>query len=163
MKHLIVGIDPGKTAAIACLDLDGNVAKLATGRFAGLQWFVDVLKETGLPVVVACDKQRADSLVEKLAAIFDAVLFVPETDISVDKKKNLTARRFSNPHERDALAAAATAYNAYAGKLRQAGRIAREKNAEAERIKALVIKKYSVDEAITSRSAGRRFVRGMRG
>ncbi len=163
LKHLIVGIDPGKTAAIACLDLDGNVAKLATGRFVGLEWFVDTLKETGLPVVVACDKRRPDSLVEKLAAIFDAVLFVPQTDISVMKKKDLTAHRFANPHERDALAAAATAYNAYAGKLRQAERIGREKGAEVEMVKAMVIKKYSVHEAISSRSAGRRFVRGMRG
>lgn len=163
MKHLIVGIDTGKTAALACLDLDGNVAKLATGRFMGLQWFVDTIKETGSPVMIACDKKRPDSLVEKLAAIFDAVLFVPQSDISVMKKKDLTARRFSNLHERDALAAAATAYNSYSSKLRQAERIAREQNAEADRIKAMVIKKYSVYEAVTNRNAGRRLVRSMHG
>ena len=163
MKHLIVGIDTGKTAAIACLDLDGNVARLATGRFAGLQWFVDTIKETGLPVMIACDKKRPDSLVGKLAAIFDAVLFVPQTDISVMKKKNLTSHNFANLHERDALAAAATAYNAHAGKLRQAERIAKEKEVEVDRVKAMVIKKYSVYEATTNRNAGRRLVRSMHG
>jgi predicted RNase H-like nuclease (RuvC/YqgF family) len=163
LKHLIVGIDPGKTAAIACLDLDGNVIKLATERFAGLQWFVSTISQAGLPVVIACDKKRPDSLVERLAAIFDAVLFVPQTDISLIKKKNLTARRFSNPHERDALAAAETAYNSYSGKLRQAERLAREGAAEIDRVKALVIKKYSVDEAMSNRNAGRRLVRSMHG
>ncbi|MCL5239705.1 MAG: DUF460 domain-containing protein [Candidatus Marsarchaeota archaeon] len=159
MKHLIVGIDPGKTAAVACLDLDGNVAKLATGRFAGLQWFVDEITKTGSPVVIAGDKRRPDSLVEKLASIFDAALFVPSTDISVEKKKGLTAHGFANLHERDALAAARTAYRAYAGKLRQAERLAMRSNAESEHVKAMVIKKYSVHEAVTNGASGRRLVR----
>lgn len=163
LKHLIVGIDTGKTAAVACLDLNGGVVRLTTGRFVGLEWFVDTIKETGSPVIIAGDKKRPDSLVEKLAAIFDAVLFVPQTDISVMKKKGLTAHRFANPHERDALAAAATAYNYYVGKLRQAERIAREKEADVDKVKAMVIKKYSVYEAITNRNAGRRLVRGMHG
>ncbi len=158
-----MGIDTGKTAAVACLDLDGKVSKLATGRFAGLEWFVDTIREAGSPVIIAADKKSPDSLVEKLAAIFDAVLFLPQADISVMKKKELTARRFANLHERDALAAAATAYNAYAGKLRQAERIAKESNAEPEGVKSMVIRKYSVDEAIKKREAGRRFVRSMHG
>jgi predicted RNase H-like nuclease (RuvC/YqgF family) len=159
LKHIIAGIDPGKTAAIACLDLDGNVVRLATGRFAGLQWFVDTIAQTGSPVVIAGDKKRPDYLTEKLASIFDAVLFVPETDISVLKKKDLTHHGFANPHERDALAAARTAYRAYAGKLRQAERLASSKSAEADSIKAMVIKKYSVHEAVTGSGAGRRLVR----
>ncbi len=159
MKHLIVGIDPGKTAAIACLDLDGNVTRLATARFAGLQWFVDEIARAGTPVIIAGDKKRPDSLVEKLASIFDAALFVPVTDISVLKKKDLTGNGFSNLHERDALAAARTAYRAYAGKLRQAERLALAGNAESERVKAMVIRKYSVHEAITHKEAGRRLVR----
>ena len=159
MKHIIVGVDTGKTAAIACLDLNGEVVRLSTGRFAGLQWFVDTITLTGSPVVIACDKKRPDSLVQKLASIFDAVLFVPETDISVLKKKDLAKHNFSNLHERDALAAARTAYRAYAGKLRQAERLANLGSAEPEKVKAMVIRKYSVHEAITSSAAGRRLVR----
>ena len=163
MKHLIVGINPGKTAAIACLDLDGNVVRLATGRFVSLEWFVSTLKDTGLPVVVACDKKRPMGLIQKLASIFDAVLFLPGTDISVEKKRNLTVHKYANLHERDALAAALIAYNAYAGKLRQAERIAREKEVEADRVKAMVIKKYSVHEALGGSNPGRRLVRRMQG
>ncbi len=154
-----MGIDAGKTAAVACLDLDGNVIRLSSGRFAGLQWFVDTIRQAGSPVVIACDKKRPDDLVWKLASIFDAVLYVPGSDISVLKKQGLTNHRFSNLHERDALAAARTAFRAYAGKLRQAERMANEKHAESERVKAMVIKKYSVHEAISSGAAGRRLVR----
>ncbi|MDE1855321.1 MAG: DUF460 domain-containing protein [Candidatus Micrarchaeota archaeon] len=163
MKHLIVGIDPGKTAALACIDLEGRVVKLSTQRFAGMQWFVDEIVSTGSPVIIAGDKRRPDSLVEKLASIFDAVLFVPSTDISVEKKQGLADRGFSNLHERDALAAARTAFRAYAGKLRQVERIANARNAEADKIKALVIKKYSAHEALGNRHAGRRLVRRMQG
>lgn len=163
LKHIIVGIDPGKTAAIACLDLDGNVVRLETQRFAGMQWFVDQIKTTGSPVIIAGDKRRPDSLVEKLSSIFDAVLFVPSTDISVEKKQGLTNHGFSNLHERDALAAARTAFRAYAGKLRQVERIASAKNAEPDTVKAMVIKKYSAHEAINNRYAGRRLVRGVQG
>lgn len=161
MKHLIVGIDAGKTAAVACIDLDGNVVKLATGRFVGLDWFVDVIKSTGQPVMISGDKKKPNSLVEKLSTIFDAVLFVPGVDISVEKKKSVARVKFENLHERDALAAAMIAYNAHAGKLRQAERQARESktSADADRVKAMVIKKYSVHEAISMKRAGRRLVR----
>ncbi len=158
-----MGIDPGKTAAIACLDLDGRVARLATGRFAGLQWFIEQIKVTGLPVVIAGDKKRPDSLVEKLATIFDAVLFVPGSDISVEKKKNIVSGAASNLHERDALAAATIAYNSYAGKLRQAERLAKQSNAETDHVKAMVIKKYSVYEVLNNKNAGRRLVRRFQG
>ncbi len=165
LKHLIVGIDAGKTAAVACIDLNGKVVKLATGRFVGLDWFVDVIKGAGQPVMVSGDKKRPTQLAEKISTAFDAVLFVPGSDISVEKKRNLLDVKFDNLHERDALASAMMAYNAYSGKLRQAERQARESTtgADADLVKAMVIKKYSVDEVIGKRPAGRRFVRRMQG
>ncbi len=162
MKHLIVGIDAGKTAAVACIDLNGKVVKLATGRFVGLDWFVDVIKGAGQPVMVSGDKKRPTQLAEKISTAFDAVLFVPGSDISVEKKRNLLDVKFDNLHERDALA---SAMMAYAGKLRQAERQARESTtgADADLVKAMVIKRYSVDEVIGKRPAGMRFVRRMQG
>ena len=126
MKHLIVGIDAGKTAAVACIDLNGKVVKLATGRFVGLEWFVDVIKGVGQPVMVSGDKKRPTQLAEKISTAFDAVLFVPGSDMSVEKKRSMLEADFDNLHERDALASAMMAYNAYAGKLSQAERQARE-------------------------------------
>ena len=163
MRHTIVGIDAGKTSALAFLGLDGKVVKLSTGRFVGLRWFVETIREVGSPVVIAGDKTRPDALIKKLSAIFDAVLFTPLNDISVERKRNIAGGNARNLHERDALAAATVAYNAYAPKLRHAERLARENSAEAERVMAMVIKRYSVDEAIRERDAGRRLVRRIRG
>lgn len=155
MRHLIVGIDTGNTSAVACIDLNGSVVKIATARHAGFDWFVDTIKSSGSPAIIAGDKKNPDDLVSKLSAIFGAVLFVPSTDISVAKKRIIAKGSFSNLHERDAIAAARLAFNAYADKLRQTERLARRKNAEAEEIKALVIKKYSVHEAIYNMKANR--------
>ncbi len=163
LRYIIAGVDPGKMSAIACLDLDGELVGLSTGRFAGLQWFVDSLRSAGSPVVLASDRKKPDRTVEKLASIFDAVLFAPENDISLERKRSMAGASTSNPHERDALSAALTAYNAYAAKLRHAAKIAGESSASADRVKAMVIRKYSVHEAISGARAGRRLVRQARG
>lgn len=163
LKYVIAGIDTGKTSAIACLDLDGAILSTSTGRFAGMQWFVDSLRSAGSPVIVASDKKKPDRSVEKLASIFDAVLFAPYNDISLEKKRDLAGDSFANPHERDALAAAFTAYNAYAPKLRHAAKVAEQRKVPVDEIKAMVIRKYSIHEAISGERAGRRLVRKARG
>jgi uncharacterized protein len=156
-----MGMDTGKTAAIAFLDLSGNLVHVATQRYGGMEWFVDEASKFGTPVVIASDKKRAEGTITKLCAIFDAVLFAPREDISVKKKNELIENpRVTNAHERDALAAAVAAYNAYANKLHQAEKIARQENYEdIDRLKLMVIKKYSIDEVMERRKAGRRFVR----
>lgn len=160
MNHIIVGIDTGKTAAIACLDLNGRVVSLSAKASADLKWFVDGIRNAGLPVVIASDKKRSNVTVAKLAAIFDAALYTPREDISVLKKKEIAKEwSIANMHERDALSAAISAYNKYSGKLNQVERMARENGEEEiDRIKALVIKKYSVKEAMDDKESGR-FVR----
>lgn len=157
-RHIIVGADSGKTSAIACLDLDGKLICLKTRRFAGTGWFVENIRSAGRPVIIAGDKKKPGSMLCELSTIFDAVLFLPGSDLSVEKKKQI-AQGFENFHERDALAAAITAFNTYAGKLRQADRLAKQSGANADDIKAMVIRKYSVHEAISGKIAGRRLVR----
>ncbi len=153
--HIIVGIDGGKTAAIACIDLNAKVLKLFTGRFVSTSWFVNKINETGEPVIIASDKEKPDDIAKKLAAIFGAVLFSPDTDISTEKKAML-AGKTENLHERDALAAAKLAYNAYANKLKQVDKLASKKGADPDRIKALVIaKRYSAYEALNNKKSGR--------
>ncbi|MGC8671691.1 MAG: DUF460 domain-containing protein [Candidatus Micrarchaeia archaeon] len=153
--HIIVGIDGGKTAAIACIDLNAKVLKLFTGRFVSTSWFVNKINETGEPVIIASDKEKPDDIAKKLAAIFGAVLFSPDTDISTEKKAML-AGKTDNLHERDALAAAKLAYNAYANKLKQVDKLASKKGVDPDRIKALVIaKRYSAYEALNNKKSGR--------
>ena len=155
-RHIIVGADSGKTSAIACLDLDGKLLAL---RHAGSREPPGSLNiMAGRPVIIAGDKKKPGAMLSELSTIFDAVLFLPGMDLSVEKKKQI-AQGFENFHERDALAAAITAFNAYAGKLRQADRLARQSGADVDSIKAMVIRKYSVHEAISGKMAGRRLVR----
>jgi predicted RNase H-like nuclease (RuvC/YqgF family) len=157
MKHIIVGIDTGKTSAIACLGLDGGIVSLRVKPYADFRWYIDSIRAAGSPAVIASDKKRNNDTIAKLAAIFDAALYTPREDISVMKKKEFAkAWKVANLHERDALSAAIFAYNSYAGKLNQAERIAKGKSAEEiDRIKAMVIKKHSVNEAMEKRKAGR--------
>ena len=157
MRYIIVGIDPGKTAAIACIGLDGSLVYIDYGISVGIEWFIERIKGAGTPLVIASDKKRAGKTISKLSAIFGALLYTPERDISVEKKKKASeGMSIENPHERDALAAAKAAYNVYANKLRQAGRIAAEKNSEAETVKARVIRRSSISEAIAGLGHGRR-------
>ncbi len=160
-RYLIAGIDTGKTSAIACLDLDGNVVYTAAEKYGGIGWFTSTLSSIGTPVIIATDKSKADSTISKLAAIFDSVLFTPHRDISVRKKNEMrSGTEVESTHERDALAAAMSAYNAYRNKLDQADRLARQGNfADNARLKAMVIKKYSMHDVMTDAKRGKRFVR----
>lgn len=157
MKHTIIGIDSGKTAAVVSIDLDGKVVGVDTGRFVGLEWFVDRVRERGIPVIIASDKRNAQELVHRLAAIFGSHVFTPSADISVDRKQHIAhGYNLENLHERDALSAAMTAYNFYANKLKQAEKIAKGMRVEdIDKVKALVIKRHSVDEAISGRKSNR--------
>jgi len=62
----------------------------------------------------------------------------------------------TNPHERDACSAAMKAYNAYSNKLKQAEHIAKGTRAEMDSIKAKVIAKHSIEEAISKKEVHRR-------
>ncbi|MGC8587267.1 MAG: DUF460 domain-containing protein [Candidatus Micrarchaeia archaeon] len=159
MQHIIVGIDPGKTAAIACLDLDGREVMLSYGRFVGIDWFVDNIRKAGIPIIIASDKKNSSAMVDRVAAIFGCTVFSPSKDISVQKKKEFIGASYNaeNLHERDALAAAKTAYYAYANKLKQAERIAREKGIpDVDKVKSMVVKRYSISEAILNKKSGRK-------
>lgn len=160
-RYLIAGIDTGKASAVACLGLDGTVVMAATERHGGLSWFVSVLSSAGIPVVIATDKRKADETVSKLAAIFDAVLFSPDSEMGVKRKNEFTAGApVRTTHERDALSAAKVAYNAYRNKLGQAERLAARSNfGDSDRLKAMVIRKYSVHEVVSGTWRGRRLVR----
>ncbi len=127
-------------------------------RFADLAWFIESINSVGTPVIIASDKRPADKLSKKLASIYNAVLFEPKENISIRIKKKIGIGTRS-PHERDALTAAKMAYNEYANKLRQAEKKAEKENADVDKVKTLVIRKYSIDEAIKDIGTNKRFAR----
>ncbi len=156
--HVIAGVDPGATIGVSCISLDGKVVLSAHGSGKGAMWVVEVIRKAGTPSLIASDKHKKGSLVKKVGAIFNARVFYPYKDISLEEKKAFArASSIKNPHERDALAAAIYAFNEYKNKLMQAERIALEKNYEnIDEIKAKVLNRYSIDEALHNKRANRK-------
>jgi predicted RNase H-like nuclease (RuvC/YqgF family) len=155
--HLIVGIDPGKTSAIACLDLSGRLVYATHKTFAGVDWFVEEISRVGIPSVIACDREPGE-MARKISAAFNVGIHSPQREGSVLAKREY-AKRFNinNPHERDACYAAIKAYNRFANKLHQAEHIARgQRISSVDEIQAKVLERYSIEEAINNKTANRR-------
>lgn len=116
---VIVGIDPGTTTAVALMDLNGNLLDVRSKKGWGLGDVIDYITSIGKPVVIATDKSNPPDQVLKLKASFNAVLWCPKEDMSVEKKRMLSAGYpYLNDHERDAIAVAISAYNSYKNKIK---------------------------------------------
>lgn len=119
MRYLIIGIDPGTTTAVAIIDLGGNLISVKSQKDWNFSDVVEFIKSHGKPVLIATDKKNPPEFVNKVKAAFNAVLYAPREDLSLDKKRDLTSKYdFLNDHERDALASAIDALKNYESKFR---------------------------------------------
>ena len=110
--HVVVGVDPGTTTAVAVVGLDGEVLDVMSTRTADTAEVTEWIIERGRPVVVAADVTPMPSTVEKLRRSFDAAGWTPERDLPVDVKQHRTREEgYDNDHERDAMAAAFGAFD----------------------------------------------------
>ena len=110
--HVLLGVDPGTTTAVAVVGLDGEVLDLLSTRTADTSEVIEWVVERGRPVVVAADVTPMPETVEKLRRSFDAAGWTPDRDLPVDEKQHRTREEgYDNDHERDALAAALSAYD----------------------------------------------------
>jgi hypothetical protein len=110
--HVLVGIDPGTTTAVAVLDLDGNVLDVLSTRTADTAAVTEWIIERGRPVLVAADVTPMPETVEKFRRSFDAAGWTPTTDLPIDGKQHRTRQHgYDNDHERDAMAAALYAFD----------------------------------------------------
>ena len=85
--YLIVGIDPGKTCGIACIDLNGKLVFRDHKMFGGVDWFVSSVNKIGTPVIVASDKPKASAMVRKINSAFNAKLFCPDREFKIEEKR----------------------------------------------------------------------------
>ena len=110
--HVLVGIDPGTTTAVAVVGLDGEVLDVLSTRTADTAAVIEWIIERGRPIIVAADVTPIPETVEKIRRSFDAAGWEPERDLPVDTKKHRTREAgWDNDHERDALAAALHAFD----------------------------------------------------
>ena len=110
--HVVVGIDPGTTTAVAILGLDGDPLDVLSTRTADTAEVIERIIERGRPVIVAADVTPMPGTVEKIRRSFDAAGWEPDRDLPVDEKLHRTREHgYDNDHERDALAAALFAHD----------------------------------------------------
>ncbi len=110
--HVLVGIDPGTTTAVAVADLDGNLLDVLSTRTADTAEVIEWIIERGRPVVIAADVEPMPETVEKIRRSFDAEGWIPNSDLPIDEKQHRTRDHdYDNDHERDAMAAALYAFD----------------------------------------------------
>ncbi|MFX1509688.1 MAG: DUF460 domain-containing protein [Promethearchaeota archaeon] len=156
-RLLVIGVDAGTTVGIAIADINGRLLALNSGRGLSRGDVIRYLVEYGKPVLIAADVSPAPSFVEKLTTTLQTHLFVPERLLSVAEKRKL-AKSFGkdsdiqprNAHQRDALAAIASAFQVYGQRIDLLkARIAslEQKHDLTEAVK-IVIQNGSIQEAL---------------
>ena len=152
LDHVVVGVDPGTTTAVAVVGLDGEVLDLYSTRTDDAAAVTEWIVERGRPVVVAADVTPMPDTVEKLRRSFDAAGWVPESDLPVDEKQHRTRDHpYDNDHQRDALAAALYAFDDHED---QIDRIA-EKVPPREEVGPVVADVIAGDHSVESALAAR--------
>jgi len=150
--YTIVGVDPGTTTAVAVLDLNGRLLGVKSRKNWSAGEVIDYITSFGKPVVVATDRKNPPEFVSKLKASFQAVLYAPKEDMSVEKKKSMVdgAGGTLNDHERDAMAAALEAYNSYKNKLMNVEKRI-PSGFDTDEIKAGIIRGFPLKELIAEK------------
>ena len=121
--HVIVGVDPGTTTAVAIVDLDGEPLDVWSSRLSDTADVIEWIVERGRPVIVAADVRPMPETVEKFRRSFDAGGFTPDRDLAVDEKQHRTREfPYDDDHQRDALAAALSAFDAHEDQFERIGR-----------------------------------------
>ena len=117
-KPIIVGYDPGTTAALAIIDTKGEILFLKSKRSFKKGEIIDIITDMGKPLIVAGDRRPLPKSVEKMARTLGSRPFYPKKSLSIVEKKWIV-RKFMDDikdhHEKDALASALYAFKHYSG------------------------------------------------
>ncbi len=146
--YIIVGIDPGTTTAIAVLTLEGELQMLHSSRTISTPEVIEMIAEQGRPLIIASDVFPTPNAVEKIRRAFNAVLGSPEDIITTEDKIEFAKPfEYSNPHERDAIAAAVSVYRKNRNKFEQIRKKIPE-GVDVDEAIAQVVRGKSVDAVI---------------
>jgi len=124
-EALIVGIDPGSTSAVAAFNLNGDLKLLESKKEFSQDEIIRKIIEVGRPVVIASDRKKMPSNVEKISSSLGAQRFEPENDLSSRRKNEIGEGE--NSHEIDAYASGIHAYNSLQKELRKIEKISNKR------------------------------------
>lgn len=148
--YIIVGIDPGTTTAIAVLTLEGELRMLHSSRTISIPDVIEMVAEQGRPLIIASDVFPTPNAVEKIRRAFNAVSGSPEDILTAkDKIEFASPYGYSNNHERDAIAAAASVYRKNKNKFEQIKKKI-PAGMNADEVIAQVVRGRSVDAVISA-------------
>ncbi|MDY6765974.1 MAG: DUF460 domain-containing protein [Candidatus Nanohaloarchaea archaeon] len=151
----VVGIDPGTTTGVAALRLDGTLIDYTSRRGFAKDRVIQFMVEAGKPLIVAADVAPAPDLVEEIGSNTGSVVAAPDTDLSQERKEQLTEPfqiGGEDSHVLDAVAAAEYARRTYADTINEICRRTAEEGVEPDRdeiIDLVVNRSFSVSNAIT--------------
>lgn len=117
-RYLIVGIDPGIKTGYAALDLRGRFVAGGCEKEANDERIVRSVSAIGIPALVASDTSPPSSFVQKVAARLNVRVSSPSESMSRVEKRWI-GKDISDPHIRDAFAAAVKAFRKHQNRLRQ--------------------------------------------
>ncbi len=147
--HIIVGIDPGTTMAVAVLTLDGELRMLHSSRTISIPDVIEMVAEEGRPLIIASDVFPTPNAVEKIRRAFNAVSGSPGDVLTAeDKIEFASPYGYSNSHERDAIAAAVSVYRKNKNKFEQIKKKIPH-GMDADEVIAQVVRGRSVDAVIS--------------
>ncbi|KUK69793.1 MAG: Uncharacterized protein XD88_1043, partial [Methanocalculus sp. 52_23] len=144
--------DPGTTMALALLSLDGDLIHLSSSRVTSVAEAIAEITLYGRPLIIASDKKEMPGTVEKIRRSFNAVSFLPKSDIPIPEKYELAADiNYTNDHERDAYAAAMLAYRHYKNKF---ARLSKRlpPGIALDEVRARVVRGLSLEQALVELS-----------
>jgi predicted RNase H-like nuclease (RuvC/YqgF family) len=115
-RPIIVGYDPGTTAALAIIDTRGEILFVKSKRGFKKNEIIDEITKRGKPIIMAGDRFPLSKKLEKLASSLGCKTFHPYESLSVAEKIELVRdldEKLKDEHERDALASAIRVFKSY--------------------------------------------------
>jgi len=115
-KPIIVGYDPGTTAALAIIDTKGEILFLKSKRGFKKGEIIDIITDMGKPLLIAGDRRPLPRSVERMARTLGCRPFYPRKSLSISDKKWIVREfmdEIEDDHEKDALASALYAFKHY--------------------------------------------------
>ena len=125
-KPIIVGYDPGTTAALAIIDTEGEILFLKSKRSFKKGEIIDIITDMGKPLLIAGDRRPLPKSVERMARSLGCRPFYPKKSLSITDKKWIVREfkdEIEDDHEKDALASALYAFKHYSGVFKRTNEI----------------------------------------
>jgi len=151
-KPLIIGLDIGTTTGISIHDLKKNLLYLKSKKHFSTSNIIKRITVFGTPLIIATDKEKVPNKIRKIASSFNAKIFRPDHDLTIEEKDRIVNISMKDTHERDALAASLFAFRLYASQFNTIDRSLEILGLEQynDRVKEMIIRKQAknIAEAI---------------